>query len=147
MGRAPEMFTTELRGWVAEIEYNQRLSNWLASAFQGYAQKYGLGTNIHKPSPIPVQRFRLNATEVYLQRPVAVEGVLLGDVELYWDRASFCNEAMNKTTGRLTTVGMLDDVVEKVMQAIPQMNNIAVVLAAKIRGVIESLNDNDAKAP
>ena len=135
MGQGSAMAVADLNGLAGEIEYNRRLSAGLASAFQNYIQTYGLGTNVPKPSPVPPQRFRLQAIAGYLQRPFLADDVPVNEVEAYWERASMCNAMMDKVIG-LTTVAVVDQVVEAVMRLIPEMTNIADKLATRISSVL-----------
>lgn len=138
MGRNSETdLVPELNGLSSEIQYNQRLSVALSGTFQLYIQMYGLGTNVSKPSPVPPQRFRLQAFAAHLQRPVLTDHLPLNEVEAYWEKVSLCNAMMDRVIG-LTTVAVVDDVVETVLRLIPELSSIATTIAGGIRVVLEA---------
>jgi hypothetical protein len=127
-----------LNGLLMEFGYNSFLATRIAAVFGEYAQQHGLGTNVSKPNPVPPQRFRLNATNRYLERPFCVEAITVLEVQAYWERTSLCNALMDKVIG-LTTVNVVDDVVKTIMQIIPEMGSLARRLEEEIRSVLQSL--------
>ncbi|HSI34686.1 MAG: helix-turn-helix domain-containing protein [Phycisphaerae bacterium] len=134
MGHGAEVVLVDLNGLDLELDYNRRLAAHLGTAFNAYIQKHGLGTNVSKPSPVPPQRFRIQAIQGYLQRPFLGDALPAKEVERYWEMTSLCNAMMDKVVG-LTTVGVVDNVVASVMQFIPEMNGLGASLAAKMAGV------------
>lgn len=131
MGLGTEVVLVDLNGLDLELDYNRRLAAQLGAVFNKYIQEYGLGTNVSKPSPVPPQRFRLQAIQAYLQRPFLADAVPAKEVERYWEMSSLCNAMMDKVVG-LTTVAVADDVVGTVMRFIPEMNALGDALAAKM---------------
>ena len=131
MGHGSEVALLDLSGLDLELNYNRKLAADLNDVFKTYIQKYGLGTNVSKPSPVPPQRFRLKAIEAYLQRPFLADALPAKEVERYWEMSSLCNSMMDKVIG-LTTVAVVDDVVSTVMRNIPEMNALSDTLAGKM---------------
>lgn len=131
MGHGSEVVLVDRKGLDLEIDYNRRLTALLGAAFNKYIQEYGPGTNVSKPSPVPPQRFRLQAIQAYLQRPFLGDAVPVNDVERYWELSTLCNGMMDKVVG-LTTVAVVDGVVETVLRLTPEMNALGHALAAKL---------------
>jgi hypothetical protein len=129
---------SDLNGLRLEIGFNRKVAMRLDSVFRDYVEQYGLGTNISKPNPVPSNRFRLNATERYLERPFVVDTIPAEEIEAYWERASLSN-AMMDTVASLTTVLVVDNVVQNVLQHIPAMDSIANSLEKRIREVLATL--------
>ena len=131
MGHGSEVVLVDLNGLDLELDYNRTLAAYLGAVFNNYIQEHGLGTNVSKPSPVPSQRFRLQAIQAYLQRPFLADALPAKEVERYWEMSSLCNAMMDKVVG-LTTVAVVDEVVAMVMRSIPEMDALRVALAAKI---------------
>lgn len=131
MGLGAEVVLVDLNGLDLELDYNRRLAAHLGAVFKKYIQEHGLGTNVSKASPVPPQRFRLQAIQAYLQRPFLADALPAKEVERYWEMSSLCNAMMDKVVG-LTTVAVVDDVVATVMRFIPEMNALGDALAAKM---------------
>jgi hypothetical protein len=127
-----------LNGLLLEIEHNRRVATHLSSTFQKYIASYGLGTNITKPNPIPSNRFRLSAVELYLQQPFSTEVLSVNEVEAYWDRAHICNTLFGIANG-LTTVNMVDGAIQFFLDHSSPMENSAAHLSGQIRGLLKSL--------
>ena len=134
MGIGAEVVLVDLNGLCLELDYNRRLATHLRAAFNNYIQEHGLGTNVSKPSPVPPQRFRLQAIQAYLQRPFLPDALPAKEVERYWEMSSLCNAMMEKVVG-LTTVAVVDDVVAAVMRFIPEMDTLGDVLAKKMESL------------
>ena len=107
-------------GFAAELEWNRVFAARVHSLFRDYIDKHGLWTNVSKPNPVPVQRFRLNAIAAYLQRPVSADDIPVPVVERYWELASYCNGMMDRVGG-MSTVAIVDKTVDETMKSIPQL--------------------------
>jgi hypothetical protein len=135
MGSGGEFAMADLNGLAAELEWNRELAVAMETAFRQYIDSYGLGTNVSKPSPVPPKRFRLQSVSAYLQRPVLPDDIPVNEVEQYWEHASFSNGMMDKVVG-LSTVAVVNQVVDAVMKSTPVMQTIADSLSARIRKVL-----------
>lgn len=95
MGTGAELLTADLAGLAAEVDWNRQFALRIQTAFQEYVDKHGLWTNVSKPSPVPPQRFRIQAVSAYLQRPVAPDDLPVRVAERYWEITSLCNQMMD----------------------------------------------------
>lgn len=80
----------DLNGLVLEIAYNRNLAQlMLPSLNQVLESQAGVEPSRVMTNPIFANRFRINATAQYLQRPFFVEAVPAEQIEAYWRISAF----------------------------------------------------------
>lgn len=89
-------------------------------------------------NPIFPNRFRVNATAQYLQRPFFLEALSAEQIEAYWENLVLCNAMLDRCVG-LTTVGVVTKNVRDVVENVPIIIGIGDVLAANIGQVLRTL--------
>jgi hypothetical protein len=129
----------EINGLLLEIAFNRRLANQIVPPLEQLLQsQVGVEPSRIMTNPVFPNRFRVNATAHYLERPFFLNTLPAEQVETYWESAVLCNAMLDRCIG-VTTVGVVTANVKRVVEKIPHVTQTGDVLTLKIGGVLQTL--------